>query len=277
VNAASARAGYRVVEPLSGAAPYIGGKRNLAARIIDEIDKVAHLCYAEPFVGMGGVFFRRRDAPPLEVVNDRSRDVANFFRVLQRHYQAFIDMMKWQITTRSEFARLVASNVDTLTDLERAARFYYLQKTGFGGKVAGRSFGVQTTQPGRFDITRLIPHLEELHERLAAVVIENLPYDEFLTRYDRPTTLFYLDPPYYGSENDYGRGMFEKSDFENLGALLKGIQGRFIMTVNDVKTMRECFAGFTAKRVDTTYTVAGGRHAKRYHELLVTGGAKTVK
>ncbi len=273
---ASAETGahYRVVEPLSGAAPYIGGKRNLAARIVHEIGKVPHLCYAEPFVGMGGVFFRRPHAPPLEVVNDRSRDVANFFRVLQRHYQAFIDMMKWQLTTRSEFARLVASNADTLTDLERAARFYYLQKTGFGGKVAGRSFGVQTTQPGRFDITRLIPHLEEMHERLRGVVVENLAYDEFLTRYDRPTTLFYLDPPYYGSENDYGRGMFERSDFEALAGLLKGLHGRFIMTVNDVKTMRECFAGFASRRVDTTYTVAGGRRAKRYHELLVTGGGK---
>jgi DNA adenine methylase len=274
----AARPGYRVVEPLSGAAPYIGGKRNLAARIVQEIDKVAHLCYAEPFVGMGGVFFRRPHAPPLEVVNDRSRDVANFFRVLQRHYQAFIDMMKWQITTRSEFARLVASNVDTLTDLERAARFYYLQKTGFGGKVAGRTFGVVTTQAGRFDITRLIPHLEELHERLAGVVVENLPYEEFITRYDRPTTLFYLDPPYYGSEKDYGRGMFERSDFEALAALLKVLQGRFIMSLNDAKAMRECFAGFDLKRVDTTYSVGGGRRStKRYHELLVTGGAEASK
>ena len=143
--------------------------------------------------------------------------------------------------------------------------------------MPGRSFGIQTTQPGRFDITRLIPHLEELHERLAAVVIENLPYDEFLTRYDRPTTLFYLDPPYFGSENDYGRGMFDRSNFEALAAQLKSLHGRFIMTVNDVKTMRECFAGFSVKRVDTTYTVAGGRHARRYHELLITGVAGASK
>jgi len=47
---------------------------------------------------------RRRFAPTIEVVNDRSRDVATFFRILQRHYQAFLDMMRWQLTTRQSFS-----------------------------------------------------------------------------------------------------------------------------------------------------------------------------
>lgn len=42
--------------------------------------------------------------------------------------------------------------------------------------------------------------------RLAGVIIENLPYGEFIARYDGPGVLFYLDPPYWGSEGDYGRG-----------------------------------------------------------------------
>jgi len=236
--------GYRAVEPMPGAAPYIGGKRNLASRLVRRIERIPHACYAEPFVGMGGVFFRRRLAPKLEVVNDRSRDVANFFRVLQRHYQAFIDMMRWQLTTRADFARLASTEPEVLTDLERAARFYYLQRVGFGGKVRGRSFGVVTMSPVRFDITRLVPQLAELHERLAGVVIENLPYDAFVQRYDRPTTLFYLDPPYLGSEDTYGAGLFARDDYERLAVLLKGIQGRFIMSLNDHPQTRKCFAAF---------------------------------
>ena len=54
-----------------------------------------------------------------------------------------------------------------LTDLERAARFIYLQRTAFGGKVDGRHFGVSPDRPGRFDITQLRPMLEDLHQRLA--------------------------------------------------------------------------------------------------------------
>src|SRR6202000_1901689 len=103
---------------------------------------VPHALYAEPFVGMCGVFLRRRSAPKAEAINDMSRDVAGLFRILQRHYQAFMDMLKWQGTRRGEFQRLAAQDPDTLTDLERAARFLYLQRLSFGGKVAGRTFGV---------------------------------------------------------------------------------------------------------------------------------------
>jgi DNA adenine methylase len=88
---------FRVVAPASPAAGYIGGKRQLARRIGERIEAVPHGLYAEAFVGMGGVFLRRRLAPKAEVINDRDRDVATFFRVLQRHYQAFMDMLKWQL------------------------------------------------------------------------------------------------------------------------------------------------------------------------------------
>ncbi len=57
---------------------------------------------------MGGVSLRRPSRPKVEAINDASQDVATFFRVLQRHYQAFLDMLKWQVTSRAEFARLAA-------------------------------------------------------------------------------------------------------------------------------------------------------------------------
>ncbi|HVX39627.1 MAG TPA: DNA adenine methylase [Gemmatimonadaceae bacterium] len=261
----------RAVQPLAGAAPYIGGKRNLAKRIIQRIDAIPHSCYAEPFVGMGGVFFRRRSAPRLEVINDRSDDVATFFRVLQRHYVAFVEMLRFQLTVRAEFERLAATNPDTLTDLERAARFYYLQRTCFGGKVSGRTFGV-TLEGARFDITRLIPELEQLHARLAGVVIERLPFDQFIRRYDRPSTLTYCDPPYWGCEADYGRELFARDDFEHLAAVLAGVKGAFILSINDVPEARELFGTFALERVETTYTIANAP-AKRVGELIITGGA----
>ena len=117
---------YRHVEPVTPAAGYIGGKKQLARTIVECIDRVPHETYAEPFVGMGGVFFRRRRAPKAEVINDRSGDVATFFRVLQRHYVSFLEMLRWQITSRKEFERLARVDPSTLTDMERAARFLYL-------------------------------------------------------------------------------------------------------------------------------------------------------
>ena len=260
----------RPVQPVRPVAPYVGGKRNLAKRLITRIEQIPHGTYAEAFVGMGGVFLRRRTAPRAEVINDYSRDVATLFRVLQRHYVAFVEMLRYQITTRADYERLLATDAATLTDLERAARFLYLQRLAFGGKVSGRSFGVSPQRPARFDVTRIEGMLAELHERLAGVVIECLPYDSFIERYDRKTTLFYLDPPYWGSESDYGKEMFAPADFERLAGILKAIKGRFILSLNDTKEVRELFAAFDIEAVETTYHIGGGAKAKRASELIIS-------
>ena len=245
-----------IISPTGTAAPYLGGKRNLSRRIATRIDAHPVETYAELFVGMGGVFLRRTRKAPSEVINDISDDVATFFRILQRHYVAFMDMLRFQLTTRSGFERLLRQDPTTLTDLERAARFLYLQRLAFGATPTGRAFGVSLGTPARFDVSKLGPRLEELHERLSGVIIERLPYAEFITRYDRPGTLFYLDPPYYGGESDYGAGVFTRADFTQIADLLATIKGRFILSINDVPEIRETFAAFPFEVVETTYSIS---------------------
>jgi DNA adenine methylase len=241
--------------PVSPVAPYVGGKRNLAGRLVRLIDQVDHELYAEAFVGMGGVFLRRRRRPRYEVINDASADVATLFRVLQRHYVAFLEMLRWQLTTRAEFERLTATDPATLTDLERAARFLYLQRTAFGGKVTGRNFamGLGNGRHARFDVTRLAPLLEDVHARLAGVLIERLDFAAFLTRYDAVGALFYCDPPYWGAEDYYGAELFARADFERLHEALAALKGRFLLSINDVPEIRALFAGFRQIPVATTY------------------------
>lgn len=252
-------------------APYIGGKRNLARQLVELIGSVPHHCYAEPFVGMGGVFLRRPEPARAEVINDASADVATFFRILQRHYPQFMDTLRFQITSRRRFEELVRTDPTTLTDLERAARFLYLQRLSYGGKVAGRVFGVETVRGGRFNLNTLGPRLEELHERLAGVVIEQLDFEAFIRRYDRPTSLFYVDPPYWGSEGYYGRDLFGRPDFERLAGVLRGLQGHFILSLNDRPEVREVFAGFDQVEVSTTYSVQGQGASTKAAELIITG------
>ena len=225
----------------------------------------------------GGIFLRRTSREgalrtwrsQAEVINDISTDVTTLFRVLQRHYVPFMDMLRWQITSRTEFERLRAANPETLTDLERAARFLYLQRTSFGGKVAHRHFGVSPGTPARFDISKLGSLLEAVHERLTGVVIERLPYAELLPRYDRPGTLFYLDPPYWGCEEDYGAGIFAPSDFTRLAWLLAALKGPFLLSLNDHPGVRVTFAGFTMEEITTTYSI-GSRSRSGVGELLIT-------
>ncbi|MBP1862126.1 DNA adenine methylase [Rhizobium herbae] len=251
-------------------AAWIGGKRQLAARLVGMINATPHVSYAEPFVGMGGVFFRRTKAPRSEVINDRNGEVVNLFRILQRHYPQFMDTLKFQITSRREFDRLKACDPVTLTDLERAARFLYLQKLAFGGKVSGQSFGVSTRDSARFNLNRLAPLLEDVHERLSGVVIENLDWLAFIDRYDRPGTLFYLDPPYFGNEDDYGKALFGRDQFVKIAERLRRIEGSFILSINDVPPIREIFSAFDFNGAALNYSVGGGKGTPA-KELIVTG------
>ncbi|MBP0439420.1 DNA adenine methylase [Tianweitania sediminis] len=257
------------VVPAKPVAGYVGGKRQLASRLVAMITAVPHGIYAEPFVGMGGVFFRRTSRPRSEIINDRNGEVVNLFRILQRHYPQFMDTIRYQVTSRREFERLSASDPKTLTDLERAARFIYLQRTAFGGKVAGQNFGVDPRSKAGFNLTTLAPLLEEAHERLTGVVLECLDWPQFIDRYDRPETLFYLDPPYFGSEHYYGRGLFDREQFGAMAERLALLKGRFILSINDVPEIRETFAAFTIEPVGLQYGVGGG--SRPAAELIVSG------
>jgi len=145
----------------------------------------------------------------------------------------------------------------------------YLQRLACGGKVAGRSFGGDAGR-ARFDVSKLGPLLEEIHDRLAGVTIECLPWAEFVDRYGTKGRLFYLDPPYWGSEMDYGLGVFTRTDFSRLALRLARISRRFMLSVNDVPQTREIFGRFTIEQVMTQYIIAGGKPSG-VAEIVVTG------
>lgn len=251
-------------------APYIGGKRILAKRVCAIIDAHPHTTYAEPFVGMGGIFLRRKHQSRAEFINDKGRDVYNLFRILQEHYVAFLDLLRFQITTQAGFERLAAVDPETLTDLQRAARFLYLQRVSFGGKVAGRTFGLSNDRPGRFNLTTLEPDLEALHSRLSGVTVTCLDYATFIGRVDCKGALFYLDPPYFGNETDYGKDLFGRDDFATLAQCLRGLKGAFLLSINDRPEIRDLFDWAQIMPVDVTYSLTAKGKNKLAPELLIS-------
>lgn len=258
--------------PAEPPAPWIGGKRHLARRICEILASTPHDAYAEPFVGMGGVFLRRAMRPRVEVINDVSGDVVTLFRVLQRHPEALLRELRWRPAMRVEFDRLKGARPQDLTDIERAARFLYLQTLAYGGKVKGRSYGVDPTQAHAFNVARLGPRLERIHDRLAGVVIEHLDWADFIPRYARPGTLFYLDPPYFGSEDDYGDGVFAREDFQRLADALEAAEGMLLLSINDAPAVRAAFAWAEVEEVETRYSIAGGAKGQVVKELLIGRG-----
>jgi len=128
---------------------------------------------------------------------------------------------------------------------------------------------LQRQRKPRINLIRLEEDLSDIHLRLCNVTIENLPYDNIITRYDSPDTFFYLDPPYWDCEKFYGPGIFNKDDFIKLQALLKAIHGKFIMSINDVPEIRNIYKDFIITEVFTRYSISK-EHNKNITELLIS-------
>lgn len=245
--------------------PWIGGKRRLARHIIPKFPD--HACYVEPFAGGAALFFLKEPAE-VEVLNDINGELVNLYRVVKHHLEEFIRQFKWSLISRQIFSWLQKTPEETLTDIQRAARFYYLQKMAFGGKVANQTFGTATTAAPRLNLLRIEEELSTAHLRLSRTYIEHLAWDECIRRYDRPHTLFYLDPPYWGTEG-YGVD-FGLEQYARMAELAKTIKGRMAISVNDIPEMRQAFAGLETERLEITYSVGGaGRSKTPAGELLI--------
>lgn len=251
---------FRVIGPL----PYIGGKN----RIADDIVKVfpEHKTYVEAFAGGAQVFFHKNPSR-VEVLNDLYGDIVNFFRVCQQHHEELLRCLGFILVSRKWFELFESQNPDSLTDIQRAARFFVLQKMSYAGLVRHHNYNYSVVGPPSFNPGRLPELLQKTHERLQRVQIECLPYEEILKRFDRASTLFYLDPPYFGRK--LYKFNFSEADFVGLEGRLRGLEGKFVLSLNDVPEVRRVFHRFRFQEVELAYT-AQQTAGKRFRELLIT-------
>jgi DNA adenine methylase len=243
--------------------PWMGGKRRLADQLIPRFPP--HTCYCELFAGGAALYFLRPPAQ-VEVINDINGDVVNLYRVVKHHLEEFVRQFKWAISSREVFRWLQDTPPETLTDVQRAARFFYLQQQCFGGKVEGQTWGTATTAPP-VNLLRIEEQLSAAHLRLQNTYIERLHWLDCLRRYDRPHSFMYLDPPYWQTE---GYGVpFPFSEYEAMASALRTMKGKAIVSINDHPDIRAVFAGFHMESLDITYTVGGGAKPAERRELVI--------
>ncbi len=226
-----------ISSPLSG---WMGGKSILSRRIAGMLPE--HKCYCEPFAGAAWVMFRKQESR-VEVLNDINREIVTFtgwcgiiWKNLSAISNGFLFPVMSLSASKARCARL------TLTDIQRAARFYYLQQMCFGGRMDGNpSFGYAAVRGPKLNLLRIEEQLSAAHLRLARVYVECLPYHEVIKSDTTRRPRFYVDPPYWDCENYYGKGLFCREDFTVLAELLGKIEGKFILSLNDKPEVRELF------------------------------------
>lgn len=242
-----------------------GGKRRLAKNLIPIITGRPHTCYVEEFAGGGSMFFLR-DPAQVEVLNDCNGEVINLYRVVKNHLEEFLRQFKSALVSRQLFEWAKETPPEVLTDIQRAARYMYIQKLSFGAKVTGQTFGTSPSSPPRFNYLRLEDDLSQAHMRLARVWIEHLDWDACLNKWDRDYTLHFMDPPYWETE---GYGVpFPLDEYNKLAEAMRTMKGSAVLTINDHPEMRKIFAGFSMDTVEINYTIGGGGKGKNRRELI---------
>lgn len=222
---------------------WVGGKSRLRKQIISLLPK--HTCYVELFAGAAWVLFGK---PPsdVEVINDIDQEVVTFFRVVKEKPQELIASFEWELVSRTEFQRLANLEPSQLTDVQRAHRFYYLIMAGWGGELKYPRFQTSISDGGHGNrligaLETLTERLKPVHNRLKTVIIENLPWQSCLERYDRPNTVMYIDPPYPDNGVNYFHNMRGWDEHHELAERLRQTSCKWILSSYDISQIRELY------------------------------------
>ena len=246
---------------------WIGGKNHLKNQIIPLIPTDCDR-YIEVCGGAGWVLFgKNKIKGQKEVFNDIDGDLINLYKQIKYNCAALQNEVDW-LQSRELFKtyRYEIENNVPLTDLQRASRYLYLIKCSFGSNR--NSFATATKR-----ICNIIEWLPAYKERLKEVIIENRDFEDLVKTYDRPTSIFYIDPPYVASEGYYNKKYvnFNIDDHKRLNSILKGIKGRFILSYNACDFVCEAYKDFNIRYVSRN-NLLPARTVDRteYNEVIIT-------
>lgn len=243
---------------------WIGGKRMLRKHILDRFPQEGVGRYIEVFGGAGWVLFaKEKKSGQLEVFNDLDGDLINLYRCIKYHCEAVQDELNWLLSSREQFYDYKEqSTMRGMTDIQRAARFFYLIKISFGNDR--RTFATSAKS-----VAHAKEYLKKVQERLQGVVIERKDFADLLKVYDRKDALFYLDPPYVNAEKYYNVS-YAPEDHQRLADALKKIEGRFILSYNDDPIIYNLYAGHTIEKVTRKNTLsANSNNEADFVEVII--------
>jgi len=216
----------------------------------------AHKTYVEAFIGGGAVFWAKEPSEH-EVLNDLDSQLIQDYLNLQN---ASTDVSKYPIIPglRKKEAFLEKKGK---TREERITEALIRRCNGYMGTYVEDKVYKPSTHQSKFN------NIADYKARLKDVDILNQDYRKVLKKYDSNDTFFFLDPPYEKSIGlDYAAGS-ENFDYEEMVRVLKGLRGKFLVTINDSPYIREVFSDFRIYPYNVS-KVSYGRSAR--DELLIT-------
>lgn len=185
------------------------------------------------------MLFHKPPGNDFEVYNDFNSLLVNLYRCVRDKPQELMESLRYVLNSREDFdvVRAALARDSPVSDVQKAAWFYELIRYSYASGLT--SFG---SQP--HDMWGNFPLIEQAHRRLAKVVVENKDFERLIRQYDRPVSLFYLDPPYHATEGYYqniGEDGFTEADHIRLRDALMRIEGKFLLSYNDDEFIRSLY------------------------------------
>lgn len=212
---------------------WYGGKFSHLDWLLPLLPEAHHYC--EPFGGSGAALLNRPPSP-VETYNDLDGELVNFFRTLREQREELIAQIAFTPFSREEYYLAISGQVENLSPLERARRFFIRARQARTGLAQTATLGrwancKNTSRAGMSGVvSRWLGSVETLPDiamRLLRVQIENRPAADVIQLYDDPGTLFYCDPPYppsaRGDAKAYG-------DHVELADLLRDVKGKVALS-----------------------------------------------
>ena len=216
---------------------YYGGKGRIATRIVEQIAKIPHKIYAEPFCGGCAVLFAKPKPTPSnhhhyrEAINDTNELVVNLYRVAREQPETLKHWLEMTPYSRVEHKKAVAicQGREQASDIQKAWALYVNAQMSFSNTLdRGWSVAKECHNHAKtWDVKK--ERLETAIARLSAVHIDCQDALGFIDQWDHPDTLFYCDPPYPAANQGHYSG-YTLDDFKALCEKLDGIQGSYILS-----------------------------------------------
>jgi DNA adenine methylase len=246
---------------------WLGGKWRIADWIISTFPP--HTAYVEAFGGGANVLLQK---PPsrLEIYNDLDSDVVNFFTVLRSIPRKLVEQIELTPFAREELESTGAPSSDSL---ERARRFFvrcwqsFQPGSGYDKNPSWRFQKSWARGKSTINEWNTTDHLWNVAKRLKHVQFENRPALEVIQRFDHPTTLFYIDPPYLASTRSmsaqtrykYELGLKEHRE---LARVLRNVTGMVVLSGYGSSLYDELYSGWS--RIAKTTTTNGNSVATEF-------------
>lgn len=274
---------------LSPILKWVGGKRQLLSEIIPLIDESCDN-YVEPFIGGGAVLFRLQ--PKKAIINDYNTELINVYRTVRDDLDGLVALLKeHEKYNSSDYYYEVRAldrtpDFDKMSNLEKAARIIYLNKTCYNGLYRVNSLGQFNSPYGKYKNPNIVNEvvLRAISKYLNRneISIRSGDYKDVLNDIEK-NTFVYLDPPYMpisssSSFTGYTEGGFGydkqvelKEECDKLNS--KGVQ--FLQSNSDCEEIRELYKAYRIKVVKAKRAInSDAKKRGQINEVLIYNAKK---